>query len=277
MLIWADLDRVKNENHINGESMQKLALITGASSGIGAEASRELARLGYRVILLARTKAKLVEVASSIGPAASIEICDAGSGQEVLEMANRVRQEYGVPDVIVNSAGLGQWKRIEGTTPGEAREMIAAPYLSAFNVTHAFMREMLQRRSGTIIHVNSPACYMAWPGAVAYTAARCALRGLHEALRQDLTGTGVKSCHVVFGRVDSEYFTNNTGIEAQIPKIANTIPTLTVGDCARVIGKIASAPRNETIYPFMLRFYYWNNLVIPWFVRWLLRVTGSKN
>ncbi len=256
--------------------MQKIALITGASSGIGAEASRELAGRGFQVILVARNETKLAEVAASIGTQASVEICDAASGEDVLAMADRVRKNHGIPDVIINCAGAGQWKRIEDTPPAEAVAMIGAPYLAAFNVTHAFMRDMLGRGSGTIIHINSPACYMAWPCAVGYTAARCALRGLHEALCQDLAGTGVQSCHIVFGKVDSGYFEHNPGAEANVPGIAKTIRTLSPVECGRVIADVATRPRRETIRPFMLRVYYWNNRVAPWLVGWLLRVTGAQ-
>lgn len=256
--------------------MARLALITGASSGIGAEAARALARRGFRVILVARSKDRLAEVAASIGPAASVEPCDAADGSACLAMAERVRSSHGIPDVIINSAGVGQWKRIEDTTPAEAVEMISAPYLAAFNVTHAFMKDMLQRRSGILIHVNSPACFLSWPAALGYTASRCALRGLHEALCQDLHDTGVRSCHVVFGKVDSEYFEHNPGVEAHVPSIARTIRTLAPAECGRLLADVAERPRRQGVYPFMLRFYYWSYLVAPWLSQWLMRVTGAR-
>jgi uncharacterized protein len=134
--------------------------------------------------------------------------------------------------------------------------MIGAPYLSAFNMTHVFMRDMLKRGSGVFIHVNSPACFMAWPAAVGYTAARCALRGLHEALCQDLVGTGVKSCHVVFGRIDSPYFQHNPGAAENMPRIASTIRTLSTYECGRLLAQLAESPRRQVVYPLMLRLYY---------------------
>ena len=91
------------------------------------------------------------------GPDAVAETCDASDGDAVLALAERVRRNYGVPDVVVYCAGLGQWKRIEDTTPAEALEMIKAPYLAVFNMTHAFMEDMLTRRSGVFIPINSPA------------------------------------------------------------------------------------------------------------------------
>ncbi len=254
----------------------KLALITGASSGIGAATARQLSANGYRVIIVARGADPLERTAESIGNAAVAEPCDAASGDDVLALADRVRKRYGIPDIIINSAGAGQWKLIEDTTPEEALSMMRAPYLAAFNVTHAFMRDMLARGSGIIIHVGSPASIFTWPSSVAYTAARWALRGLHESLCQDLRGTGVKSCHVMFGRVDSAYFEHNPGVAEVMPKIARTIRILSTEECGRVIAELAEKPKREIIYPFMLRLYVRIYRIMPGLVLWLLRLTGAN-
>src|SRR5205823_5735359 len=106
----------------------------------------------------------------------------------------------------------------------EVQSMLGAPYLAAFHVTHAFMAAMLSAGRGVVIHVQSPASRIPFPGATAYASARFALRGLHEALCQDLRGTGVTSCEVMFGEVSSSYFDNNPGTHEHIPKIANLVP-----------------------------------------------------
>lgn len=249
----------------------KVALVTGASSGIGAAAARYLSSRGYNVILVARRQAKLSEIAAEIGPAAVTEACDASSSAEVLALGQRVLSEHGTPDVIVHCAGAGQWKRIEETAPAEALFMTLAPYLAAFNVTHVFMRAMLERRSGVIIHVNSPASVCPWRASVGYAASRWALRGLHEALSQDLVGTGVKSCHIVFGRADGSYFENNGVTTADVPLIAATVRKLTTDECGRIIAYHAEHPKREAMYPFMLRLYAWLHNLAPFVVRRALR------
>ena len=257
--------------------MKKIVLITGASSGVGAEAARQFARAGYQVILLARSEDRLSELASAIGAAATWFACDASSGPAVKAMADRVKREIGIPDVIINSAGLGQWKRIEDTPPEEAHQMIGAPYLAAYNVTQVFMDAMLERNTGVILHINSPACYMPWPSAVGYTASRFALRGLHEALYQDLVGTGIHSCNVIFGRIDSEYFHHNQGVADRMPGIASTIRTISVEECGQMLLKLAAKPRRQVVYPFMLKMYHWTNAVMPGLTRWLLRTTSPRH
>jgi NAD(P)-dependent dehydrogenase (short-subunit alcohol dehydrogenase family) len=146
----------------------------------------------------------------------------------------------GVPDVIVNSAGLGRRERIEDTPPDEARSMIGAPYLAAFNVTHAFMPDMLARRSGVLV------------------------------------GTGVHSCEAVFGEVASEYHQRNPGVERHLPGISRTIRTLVPDECAQVITDLAERPRPEVVHPFMLRLYRWQHRVMPGVVRWVLWRTGAR-
>lgn len=255
----------------------QLAVITGASSGIGAATARLLASRGYRVVLVARSQAGLEELADEIGDNAIVEVCDASEGEAVSAMAERVRYDLGVPDVIVNSAGAGAWEWIEDTSPAEAVKMMQAPYFAAFNLTHAFMGDLLARRSGVIIHVNSPVSYATWPGCTSYAAVRWALRGLHEALCDDLWRTGVHSCQVVFSRVSSAYFDRNPGTLEKIPGIAKTIRTVSPEECAKVIARVARRPRRQVVYPFLLRFYYWNHAVLPWATRWLMRRTGAKH
>jgi NADP-dependent 3-hydroxy acid dehydrogenase YdfG len=259
---------------------RSLAVVTGASSGIGAATARALAADGWRVVLVARGRAQLEVVEQSItagGGEAVIEALDASDGAEVLAMADRIRLQHGSPSLIVNSAGMGEWKFIEETPPNEAVAMLAAPYLAAYNTSHAFMPDMLDAASGTLIHVGSPASRLPWPGATSYTAVRWALKGLNEALNQDLAGTGVRSCHVVFGEVSSAYFDTNKVAREHLPKIGRLVPVITPEQCARVVMDVVRRPRREVVYPFMLRVMYWLAAVSPGPTRWLLVRTGRRH
>ena len=113
---------------------------------------------------------------------------------------------------------------------------------------------------------------MAWRSAVGYTAARAALRGFHEALHQDLAGTGVHSCHVIFGKVSSDYFDHNTGVEEKMPFLNFMVPTLSPERCATILCRLVDRPRTNSIYPLMMRFFCWWGRLFPAMTRWLLRM-----
>ena len=153
----------------------------------------------------------------------------------------------------------------------EAKAMIGAPYLASLFVTRAFLPGMLKRNSGVVIHIGSPAAFVAWPSSVGYTASRAALHGFHEALSQDLVKTGVKSCHVIFGRIASPYFETNTVPETAVPSLSKTMPTLTSEQCAKVLLKIAKNPKRDVAYPAMLSFLIWFNRFFPSVCRWMVR------
>ena len=255
---------------------RRTAIITGASSGIGAETARLLAAKGWRVVLVARSADKLDALARELGDGALAEPLDTSDGAAVLASKARLDEIVGTPDAIVNAAGAGRWLRVEETAPDEAAAMIGAPYLSALHMTHAYMADFLARGSGTTIMINSPAVITPWPRSAGYAASRWALRGLHEALSQDLAGTGVRSCHVVFGKVETSYFDNNPGAREALPGISRMIRTLTPEDCAEVILSVAERPRLEVIYPRMLAFMAFNARLFPRLSAWLVRRTSPS-
>jgi uncharacterized protein len=258
---------------------QQLAVVTGASSGIGAATAEALGALGWRVVLVARRRERLEEVAARVrlaGGDAVVEPLDAADATVVAAMADRVRTRFGAPGAIVNSAGAGVWRWFEDSSPADMERMLDAPFRAAYHVTHAFIRDLLAQRSGVLAHVGSPASLQPWPSATAYTVSRWALRGLHESLRQDLAGTGVHSCHVVFGEVTSGYFEANPDSREHIPGIGFAIPISTPAECAEVIVRTLHRPRPQVLYPPMLIAYRLANHLAPGPSRWLTRRTGRQ-
>ena len=111
--------------------------------------------------------------------------------------------DVGTPDILVNNAGSGQWKFLEETSPAEIQAMMALPYFAAAWLTSAFLPAMRQRGSRHIVNISSLASRIVWPGATAYTAARWAMRGLSEALRADLYGSGIGVTLYESGEIES--------------------------------------------------------------------------
>jgi len=249
-------------------------LITGASSGIGAATAREVHRRGGRALLVARRKEPLADLAAELGAVAYP--CDASDATAVAGLAERVRADGNEPDVLVNNAGAGRFLFLEETTASDLAEMTAVPYFAAFHITRAFIENMLERRSGWIVNVNSPASRAVWPGAIAYSGARWALRGFNAALAVELKGTGVGVTEVVPGKVRSDYFAHNPGSEERLPRISRIIATLTCEDVAAALCAGVERGRRHVLIPRMLRLIDLQARLLPGATEWLLWRTGAK-
>lgn len=257
-----------------------LALVTGASSGIGAATALALARLGARVILMARTQSALEVVAEKIragGGVAHVVAGDLTEAATVERLHKQIVAEIGHPEVVVNSAGAGRWLFAEETEPDEMVQMMAAPYFAAFYVTRLCLPEMLRRRRGHIVNLNSPAVRGAWPGATGYTAARYAMYGFTNALHMDLYGTGVNLSSVLPGLTASEYFAHNRDSFERAPKVGRLIPTVTPEQVAEAVVSAIAHNRREVVLPFMLQVVFAANYWLPWLVEWLVVQTGWKH
>jgi len=198
----------------------KEILVTGASSGIGAAIARELASRGARLTLVARNRdwlERLAEEIEATGGSTRVEPADLSSIDEIEALAGRVLATSGAPDVLINNAGAGRWRAIDETAPGEAVQMMALPYLAAFELTRAFAPSMIAKRGGRVVCMTSVAAYTHVPGATGYAVARWAMRAFANQLREDLRGTGIGVTLIVASEVDSPYWDHNPGSRERIP------------------------------------------------------------
>ncbi len=261
--------------HLQG----KQVLISGASSGIGAAAARAFAAQGAQVLLLARTQPALEAVAQEIraaGGTAQVYPVDLSDLDAVAHTAAAITREVGVPDVLVNNAGAGRWLAIEETDPAEALQMTLLPYVGAFALTHAFAAAMLARGSGRIVNLTSPAAYTPFPGAVAYSVARGAMRHFTSALAADLRGTGLSAVLVVCGLVDSSYFDHNPGARERLPSVTRFLPTLTPEQAADALVRAAAGKQRRLIVPAPLRWITWLWFAAPGLVQGVVNLSGHR-
>jgi len=181
------------------------ALVSGASRGIGLETARTLAAEGMRVVMLARSEGELRERASEIGAQAIPLRCDVGDARSVTEAAERAREELGaVPDVIVNNAGLFSLAALDKTDPATFRATIDVNLVAPFLIVHAFLSQMRARKRGHIVTIGSIADRNIFPENGAYAASKFGARALHEVLRSELRGTGVRATLVSPAQVDTD-------------------------------------------------------------------------
>ena len=216
----------------------KVAIVTGASSGIGAATARELSRRGIKVVLAARRATELEAQAGTIknqgGEAVAIPT-DIADAQQVQRLVDRAEDLYGAVDVLVNNAGIGWTKLLVRSSAEEITRIVDVNLTGAILVTRAVLPGMLERGRGAIINVSS-VC-----GRVAveplYSATKYGIRGFSLALRRQLVGSNVSVSLVSPGNIRTE-MTRDIDEPMADPDIV-----------ARKIAEVIDRPRREVIVP----------------------------
>lgn len=249
----------------------KVALVTGASSGIGAATAKALAREGTRVALLARREDRLEEVADEIrrqpghAMVCPADVTDKAAVQAVVE---RVLAQWKRIDLLVNNAGRGLAAPFEATTPEHLRALMEVNLVSVLTATQAVLPGMLQHASGHIINVSSVAGRRGAPLHSAYNATKFALVGLSEALRMELSGTGVHVSIVYPILTETEF----DAVETKKAEPKRVGPVQTAEQVARAIVRCARSrrPRPE-VYPYPpARILAVLSALAPRFVDWMM-------
>jgi uncharacterized protein len=165
---------------------RKIALVTGASSGIGLEMSRQLSRDGYELILVARSEEKLRAIAKELGNAKVIvaDLAEPDAPQRVFDAAGAV-------DVLVNNAGYGLSGPFSETDLARELEMIQLNIAALTHLTKLFLRPMLERKSGHIVNVASTAAFQPGPLMAVYYATKAYVLSFSEAIADELRDSGV--------------------------------------------------------------------------------------
>lgn len=182
------------------------ALVTGASSGIGAALAEELALRGAHVVLLARRRDELERVArrcSDRGNEAHVVTADLADATQAAEGAAQAWDLLGHLDLVVNNVGRPLRRSAERLSPDDVRDTMAVNFFGAVTVTLTLLPRMLERGSGHIVDVGSIAGRVAAPREAAYVASKFALAGWTDSLAIDLAGTGVAVHHVSPGVIDT--------------------------------------------------------------------------
>jgi len=223
-----------------GNSVQNLAdriaIVTGASSGIGAATAQELGRRGATVVLAARRVLDLQAQAQSVRAAGGVAIpiaCDVADTSDVERLADQALASFGQVDVLVNCAGANWTKALPSTTPAEVVRLVSTNLLGAMLLTRAVLPGMLVRRRGAIISVGSLAGRVAIEPV--YSATKYGLRGFSLGLRRQLAGTGVSVSLVSPGNIRTPMTSH---VAARLPGpalVATAIADLVDHPCREIV------------------------------------------
>jgi short-subunit dehydrogenase len=227
----------------------RVALVTGASSGIGAATARAFAGAGLRVALCARRKDRLEQLAAELtarGSEATVHAVDVTDALAVRAMVDEVAARWGRLDVLVNNAGRGFSATLEQTTTEELRALMELNVVAVLGATQAALPIMRRQGSGHVINISSIVGRRAVPYRAAYSATKFALGALSEALRVELTGTGIAVTLVYPIRTDGTEFH-----EAEVQKVRwrPMGPVQSAERVARAILSCVRRPRLE-VYPY---------------------------
>lgn len=235
----------------NGDS-HRVAVITGASSGIGEATARSLAATGHRVALLARRTDRTQALAAEIGGGALAIEADVTDRDSIVAAAERVLGELGPADVLVNNAGVMLLAPFSSAQRAEHRQMVEVNLLGTIVTTEVFL-DQLREGGGDLVNVSSVAGRTARPGNAVYAATKWGINGFSEGLRQELS-PDVRVMVIEPGAVATELTDHIT--DAQTKQAVKDFVgglAITVQDIAEVIAFAVSRPRRMTLNEILVR------------------------
>jgi 3-oxoacyl-[acyl-carrier protein] reductase len=183
----------------------KVALVTGASRGIGYAIAQALSKAGAGVALAARGKEDLDAAVKSIGGTARGYATDISVADECAALVGSTVRDFGRLDVLVNNAGVGVFRAVDEMSVEEWRTVIGTNLDSLFYTTHAALPH-LKKQGGWIINIGSLAGKNAFPGGAAYNASKFGLIGFSEALMQEVRNDDVRVSYIMPGSVATPGF-----------------------------------------------------------------------
>ncbi len=248
--------------------LDKITIVTGASSGIGRATALALTRAGAHVALAARTEAALQEVAQDIralGREALVVPTDVTQQEQVDHLVAETLAHWGRVDIFIANAGQYVRCRISKLTVADIERAMAVNFYGALYGLLAVLPHMLARKSGHLVLVSSLDGKKGLPIDAPYVSAKFALTGLGEAMRQELHGTGVHVTTVLPGRIDTPLIE-----DLKVPRVS---PKYSPEIVARAIVKSIRRRKREVIVPGFYRLFVILGALSPRLSDWFVRVS----
>ncbi|MCD1259719.1 SDR family oxidoreductase [Paenibacillus athensensis] len=184
----------------------KIALITGASSGLGALLAQQLSARGATVALTARSAGKLEQVAAGLNGPAVVYPMDVQQTEQVRLTVEQIIERFGRIDLLINNAGYGRFETFLNMSQEQFADMMDVNYMGIVRCTQAVLPHMLRNGSGHIVNIASMAGKIGSAKSTAYAASKHAVLGLTNSLRQELSGTGIAVTAINPGPIKTPFF-----------------------------------------------------------------------
>lgn len=246
------------------QSSAPLALITGASSGIGEAIARRLGAGGARLVLAARRVDRLQTLADEITAAhgeALIIPADLSTEAGCQALYEQVMQACGVPDILINNAGLGWYGYLAEMPWDDARNLIQVNIAAVVQLTRLFLPGMRARRSGHVINIGSIAGQIPSQGTAVYAGSKGFLDAFTTALHREMQGSGVRISLVCPGPVKTEFFDQSEQIGRRIPAERFAVPASRV---AESVAGLLHRSRRVVYVPWFLAITPWVERLFGW-------------
>jgi len=253
---------------------RKIAVVTGASSGIGHATALLLAKRGYRLVLIARREERLRRVAEEadhsdgVGDENHVVMpADLENEQAARSTATEIVRRFPTIDLFIHCAGYGIYKPFLELTTGEEDALMNLHYRASSRFIRAILPGMLEAGAGQIINVASVATCWGPAGHSAYAAAKCALAAMTQSLACDYAGRGIEFSCVYPGIVRTEFFENESyrGLKHQADRHG-----IEPGVVAKKIVRLLDRPRPEVFVPASHRILAWLHAMSPSLTRKLV-------
>ncbi len=235
----------------------KVAVITGASSGIGEATAEALAAEGASVVVAARREDRLSDLVERIngngGKALPVE-CDVTDEEQAHGLIQKARDEYGRVDILVNNAGVMQLSKVEKGLSDEWRRMFDVNVLGLLYATDAAVQVMKEQGSGHLVNISSVAGRKSRATTGVYSGTKFAVNAISEALREELLEDNIRVTMVEPGAVETELATHITDEEAQeaLSGILE-LDILQPQDIANAIAYVVTQPERVSVNEVLIR------------------------
>ena len=172
--------------------MEKVAIVTGAGSGLGFGIAQKFVANGIKTILVGRDTEKLNAAHVQLGELSFVRPCDLTDLKSIPGFIENLVKEFGRIDILVNNAGINMKKDFVEVTDDDFLKVINTNLIAVFSITREVVKDMLKHESGSVINISSIAAQYGLPRVIAYSASKTAIEGFTRAMASELSGRGIR-------------------------------------------------------------------------------------